>query len=50
MTLLAALLSGEWDTASASDERSRREGSGMVAAYLAWHLEHGLRSLSYVDR
>ncbi|HYJ69147.1 MAG TPA: DNA repair protein RecO [Nocardioidaceae bacterium] len=50
VALLAALLSGDWETASASDERSRREGSGMVAAYLAWHLEHGLRSLSYVDR
>jgi DNA repair protein RecO (recombination protein O) len=50
VTLLAALLSGDWEIAGASDERSRREGSGLVAAYLAWHLERDLRSLSYVDR
>jgi DNA repair protein RecO (recombination protein O) len=50
VALLAALLSGDWVNAAASDERSRREGSGLVAAYLAWHLERDLRSLSYVDR
>lgn len=50
VTLLAALLVGEWDVVNASDDRSRREASGVVAAYLAWHLERGLRSLSHVDR
>ncbi|UYM05728.1 DNA repair protein RecO [Solicola gregarius] len=48
--LLAALLSGDWPTAEAADERPRREASGLVAAYLAWHLERGLRSLAHVDR
>lgn len=48
--LLASLLSGDWATAEDSDERSRREASGLVAAYLAWHLERGLRSLPHVDR
>lgn len=48
--LLAALLSGDWDTADASAERPRREASGLVAAFLQWHLEHGLRSLPLVDR
>ena len=48
--LLSALLTGDWDTASASDARTRREGAGLVAAYLQWHLERGLRSLSHVDR
>ena len=48
--LLAALLSGDWATADSSDPRHRREGSGLVAAYLQWHLERGLRSLPMVER
>jgi DNA repair protein RecO (recombination protein O) len=50
VALLAALLIGDWDAVDTSDERSRREASGVVSAYLAWHLERGLRSLSHVDR
>ncbi len=50
LDLLAALLSGDWATADASDVRHRREGSGLVAAYLQWHLERGLRSLPMVER
>jgi DNA repair protein RecO (recombination protein O) len=50
MVLLAALLSGEWLTADASEPRHRREASGIVAAYLQWHLERGLRSLGLVER
>ncbi len=34
----------------ASQGINRREGSGLVAALLQWHLERGLRSLSLVDR
>lgn len=49
-TLLAALLSGDWDIADASDLRHRREGSGLVAAFLQWHLERQLRSLRLVER
>lgn len=48
--LLAALLSGDWALADASGPRERREGSGLVAAYLQWHLERGVRSLRLVDR
>ncbi len=48
--LLAALLVGDWPTATDSDARHRREASGLVAAYVHWHLEHGLRSLTHVDR
>ena len=47
---LEALLSGDWDRAEASQGAQRREGSGLVAALLQWHLERGLRSLSLVDR
>jgi DNA repair protein RecO (recombination protein O) len=50
MNLLAALLGGDWTTADASETRHRREGSGLVAAYLQWHLERGLRSLALVER
>jgi DNA repair protein RecO (recombination protein O) len=48
--LLAALLSGDWASADASDVRARREASGLVAAYLSWQLERGLRSLPLVER
>ena len=33
-----------------ADARSLRESSGLVAAYVHWHLERGLRSLEYVER
>jgi len=48
--LLDALLTGDWAAAEASQGTNRREGSGLVAALLQWHLERGLRSLPLVDR
>ncbi|MCW2748533.1 MAG: repair protein RecO [Nocardioidaceae bacterium] len=48
--MLAALLSGDWLVAEQAEDRTRREASSLVAAYLSWHLERGLRSLSHVDR
>ena len=48
--LLGALLSGDWAVADASESRDRRDASGLVAAFLQWHLERGLRSLPLVDR
>lgn len=48
--LLGALLAGEWQIADASEQRHRREATGLVAAYLQWHMENGLRSLRMVDR
>lgn len=48
--LLGALLAGEWSIADVSEPRHRREASGLVAAYLQWHLERGLRSLRLVER
>lgn len=50
LALLAALLSGDWPLADGSDPRHRREGSGLVAAFLQWHLERGVRSLRLVER
>jgi DNA repair protein RecO (recombination protein O) len=49
-TLLAALLTGDWAAADASGPRERRESSGLVAAYLHWHLERALRSMRHVER
>ena len=46
----ARLLAGDWPVVDAAEPRHRREASGLVAAYLAWHLERGLRSLAYVER
>ncbi len=48
--LMFDLLGGDWDSADASDGRHRSECSGMVAAYLQWHLENGIRSLRHVER
>ncbi|EWT06918.1 DNA recombination protein RecO [Intrasporangium chromatireducens Q5-1] len=48
--LLSALLSGDWEVAAASDPRHRRQASGLVAAFVQWHLERGVRSLRLVDR
>jgi DNA repair protein RecO (recombination protein O) len=50
IALLEALLTGDWERAEASQAPNRREGSGLVAALLQWHLERGLRSLSLVER
>jgi DNA repair protein RecO (recombination protein O) len=48
--LMLALLQGDWDRADRSDRRHRVECSGLVAAYLQWHLEHSIRSLRHVER
>jgi DNA repair protein RecO (recombination protein O) len=50
LTLLAALLSGDWPAADASAAPARRAASGITAAFLQWHLERGLRSLRLVER
>lgn len=50
LELMGDLLSGNWERAQESELRYRREASGLVAAYLQWHLERGLRSLPMVER
>ena len=50
VALMLALLRGEWDSAMRSERRHRVECSGLVAAYLQWHLEHSIRSLRHVER
>ena len=50
LELMANLMTGDWNNAVESDLRSRREASGLIAAYLQWHIERGLRSLPLVER
>ena len=59
LVLLGALLAGDWETVgritASTGERTAREASGLVAAYLAWHLGadgagRSLRSLEYVEK
>src|SRR5690349_11256222 len=49
VALMAALLRGDWPVADASLPRHQVECSGLVAAYLQWHLEHSIRSLRHVE-
>ena len=50
LEVMGALLAGDWAAVEAADPRHLREASGLVAAFLHWHLERGLRSLEYVER
>jgi DNA repair protein RecO (recombination protein O) len=50
LALMSALLDGDWSLADIADTGVQREVSGLVAAYLQWHLERGLRSLRLVER
>lgn len=50
VALLGALLAGEWALVEASEPRHRKEANGLVAAYLAWHMERGLKSMAHVER
>lgn len=48
--LLGALLSGDWDVAEAAPAGTRGQASGVIAAYVQWHLERGLRSMHHLHR
>ncbi len=50
VVLLGALLAGDWPVVESSEPRTRREATGMVAAYLQWHLERGLKSMAHLPR
>ena len=49
IALMRALLGGDWARADASQARHQVECSGLVAAYVQWHLEHSIRSLRHVE-
>lgn len=50
ITLLGALLSGDWETARASDPAARAQAAGFTAAYTQWHLERSLKSMATSTR
>jgi DNA repair protein RecO (recombination protein O) len=48
--LLRHLLTGDWEAVMKSSVPSQIACSGLIAAYLQWHLERGIRSLQHVER
>ena len=50
LELMQALITMDWEVASSSERKHQREANGLIAAYLQWHLERGLRSLPHVER
>jgi DNA repair protein RecO (recombination protein O) len=50
VTLMGALLAGDWGTVDGAEARARREAGTLITAYLSWHLERGLRSLPILSR
>src|SRR4051794_29889207 len=50
VVVLGALLAGDWAVVQGSQARHRKEATSLVAAYLQWHLERGLKSLAYLPR
>lgn len=47
---LAALLSGDWERAEASDLHDQMDGSKMASDWVSWHLERNIRSLRVLER
>jgi len=50
LAYLVALLTGDWAATREVPQRRVAEGSGLVRAFVNWHLERGIKSLTYVDR
>ncbi|HET7385896.1 MAG TPA: DNA repair protein RecO [Nocardioidaceae bacterium] len=48
--LMGALLAGDWPVVESGEARHRKEATGLVAAYLSWHLERGLKSMAHLER
>ncbi len=50
LAYLSALLTGDWPATRTVSPAQAAEASGMVAAFVSWHVERGIRSLAHVDR
>ena len=48
--LLVGLLTGDWEAVGRASAAAQRDVSGMVTAYTQWHLDHGLRTMGYLER
>ena len=47
---MKSLLAGAWEEVSEASDAVRSGVSGVIAGYMQWQLERGLRSLSFVER
>ncbi|MFZ0530022.1 MAG: DNA repair protein RecO [Propionicimonas sp.] len=47
---LVALLTGDWASTRLASPATIGEANGLVAAFIGWHLERGLRSLNHLER
>lgn len=50
IALLSALLTGDWEQAQSTEQNTRAQAAGIIAAYTQWYLGRGLRSLEHVAR
>lgn len=50
LAYLIALLTGDWAATREVPQPRVSEGSGLVRAFLNWHVERGVKSLSHVER
>jgi DNA repair protein RecO (recombination protein O) len=50
LSLLAALLQGDWERVDATSGRDLSAASGLIAAYAQFHLERAIRSFSHVEK
>lgn len=50
LSLLGALLEGDWPATRDAEPFVVRQASGLVSAYATWHLDRALRSLAHVER
>ena len=50
VTLMGALLSGDWATAETAPEMARHQAEGLINAYVQWQLERDIRSLRALAR
>ena len=47
---LAHLISGQWSDTRSVPDHVQRQASGLIAAFVTWHVDRGLRSLPLVER
>ena len=50
VNVLGALLAGDWPIVDRASAKELREATSLVAAFVSWHVDRGLRSLAYVER
>lgn len=50
LALMRALLAGDWEAVDAVADRELVAASGLVSAYVQWHLERGIRAFSQARR